>query len=347
MVMDFGSLPPEINSGRMYSGAGSGPMLAAASAWTELASDLAIVAAGYAAVISELTSSGWIGPASAAMVAATGPHVAWLSQTAVQAEAAGLQARAAAAAYETAFAMTLPPPVIAANRALLLALIATNLFGQNSAAIAAVEAQYAEMWAQDAAAMYAYAESSAIATALTPFAAPPNIANVAGLADQAVAAQLSPSEWIVVLASLATAEGFIYDGAGFTLNIGQVAQMLLFAPGGATVAAASGAAQTGAGPATIAPVLWSGPAIEVSATFGGAANIGRMSVPPSWTPTPSLAAAESPVRPVALIRPAAAGGTASLLRGLPIPGSRGRSTSFAQRRQGFSPTVVQRPVAAG
>ncbi|WP_203115967.1 PPE domain-containing protein, partial [Mycobacterium canetti] len=25
--MDFGALPPEINSGRMYSGPGSGPML--------------------------------------------------------------------------------------------------------------------------------------------------------------------------------------------------------------------------------------------------------------------------------------------------------------------------------
>ncbi|WP_140908204.1 PPE domain-containing protein, partial [Mycobacterium tuberculosis] len=28
--MDFGALPPEINSGRMYCGPGSGPMLAAA-----------------------------------------------------------------------------------------------------------------------------------------------------------------------------------------------------------------------------------------------------------------------------------------------------------------------------
>ncbi len=31
--MDFGALPPEINSGRMYCGPGSGPMLAAAAAW--------------------------------------------------------------------------------------------------------------------------------------------------------------------------------------------------------------------------------------------------------------------------------------------------------------------------
>ncbi len=34
--MDFGALPPEINSARMYAGPGSGPMLAAASAWDVL-----------------------------------------------------------------------------------------------------------------------------------------------------------------------------------------------------------------------------------------------------------------------------------------------------------------------
>ncbi|WP_252159672.1 PPE domain-containing protein, partial [Mycobacterium tuberculosis] len=41
---------------------------------------------------------------------------------------------------------------VVANRALLVALVATNFFGQNTPAIAATEAQYAEMWAQDAAA---------------------------------------------------------------------------------------------------------------------------------------------------------------------------------------------------
>ena len=31
-MLDFGALPPEINSGRMYVGPGSGPMLAASAA---------------------------------------------------------------------------------------------------------------------------------------------------------------------------------------------------------------------------------------------------------------------------------------------------------------------------
>ena len=42
------------------------------------------------------------------------------------------------------------------NRSLLTALVATNVLGQNSAAIAATETDYAAMWAQDAAAMYGW-----------------------------------------------------------------------------------------------------------------------------------------------------------------------------------------------
>ena len=98
-----------------------------------------------------------MGPSSTAMEAAAAPYVAWMSATAGQAEQTAAQAKAAAAAYQAAFAMTVPPPVIAANRTQLASLTATNVFGQNTPAIAATEAQYGEMWAQDAAAMYGYA----------------------------------------------------------------------------------------------------------------------------------------------------------------------------------------------
>jgi PPE-repeat protein len=81
------------------------------------------------------------------------------------------------AAYATAFAATVPPPVVAANRTQLMVLVATNFFGQNSPAIAATEALYVEMWAQDAAAMYGYAAASAVAAQVTPFATPPQTAN--------------------------------------------------------------------------------------------------------------------------------------------------------------------------
>jgi len=188
-VSDFGALPPEINSGRLYAGPGSGPMMAAATAWDGLAAELGTASSGYSSIISELTRTGWIGPASMSMVAAATPYATWLGATAQLAEQAGVQARAAAAAYEAAFAMTVPPPEIAANRVLLRSLIATNFFGQNTPAIAATEAQYGEMWAQDAAAMYGYAGSSATASELSPFAPPPTTTTSAAAGLQAAAVE--------------------------------------------------------------------------------------------------------------------------------------------------------------
>ncbi len=171
--MDFAALPPEINSARMYTGPGSGPLLAAAVTWDALAAALHSSANSYQSEIAALTGGPWLGPSAAAMAAAAAPYVAWTRIAAAQAEQTANQAKAAAAAYETAFAETVPPPVIAANRSLLMNLVATNIFGQNTPAIATTEAQYAEMWAQDAAAMYGYAGSAASATTLTPFAPPP------------------------------------------------------------------------------------------------------------------------------------------------------------------------------
>ncbi|MGH3637061.1 MAG: PPE family protein, partial [Mycobacterium sp.] len=159
--MDFGILPPEVNSARMYTGAGSGPLLAAAVGWDGLAAELYSAAASFGSIVGGLSGGPWSGPASASMNAAATPYVAWMSTTATQAEQVAAQARAAAGAYQAAFAMTVPPPVIAANRSLLMSLVATNVLGQNTPAIAACEALYCAMWAQDAVAMYGYAGASA------------------------------------------------------------------------------------------------------------------------------------------------------------------------------------------
>ena len=188
-MIDFGALPPEINSGRMYAGPGPGSMLAAAAAWNGLAAELQSAASSYRSVISALTSGAWLGPSSTAMAAAAAPYAAWMSATAGQAELAATQALAAAGAHAAAFAATVSPPEIAANRAQLMALVTTNIFGQNTPAIATTEAQYGEMWAQDAAAMLGYAASSAATTAkVTPFTAAPQTTSTAGLAAQATAA---------------------------------------------------------------------------------------------------------------------------------------------------------------
>ncbi|MBV8291326.1 MAG: PPE family protein [Mycobacterium sp.] len=185
--MDFGAFPPEVNSARMYAGPGAGSMLAAAAAWDGLAADLHSTAAAAGSVVSGLTGESWQGASSASMAAAVAPYLTWMTATAGQIEQVANQARAAAAAYEAAFAMTVPPAVVAANRAQLMALIATNILGQNTAAIMATEAHYAEMWAQDAAAMYGYAASSAAASTLAPFTPPKSTTNPAGLTSQTAA----------------------------------------------------------------------------------------------------------------------------------------------------------------
>lgn len=160
-------------------------MLAAAAAWNTMAAEMRSAAASYGSVVTELTGGSWLGPSSMSMLAAVAPYVAWLNGTATQAEQASGQAFSAATAYESAFAMTVPPPVIAANRAQLAMLVATNIFGQNTPAIAATEAQYAEMWAQDAGAMNGYAGASSSAAQLPPLAAPPSTTNTEGVAAQA------------------------------------------------------------------------------------------------------------------------------------------------------------------
>lgn len=202
--MDFGALPPEINSARMYAGAGARPLLAASVAWEELAAELQFAASAYSSLVTGLTGGPWLGPAAVAAASAAMPFAVWMGATAAQAEEAAGQARAAMAAYETAYAMTVPPAVIAANRALLAVLVATNFFGQNSPAIAATEAHYSEMWVQDSAAMYGYAGSSAAASTLTPFEAPPQVTDAAGLAAQATAVSEATGEAAATQVSLAS-----------------------------------------------------------------------------------------------------------------------------------------------
>ena len=186
-MLDFGALPPEVNSARMYMGPGSSSFQVAASAWNGLAAELQSAAQGYETTITQLASDEWNGPASTAMTTAAQPYIAWMQETAAQAEQAATQAQAAAAAYEQAFAATVPPPIVAANRAETAAAVQANVFGQYTALIAQLEAQYGQMWAQDAAAMYGYAGQSASAAQVTPFATPAATTNPGGTATQAAA----------------------------------------------------------------------------------------------------------------------------------------------------------------
>ncbi|MEB3022599.1 PPE family protein [[Mycobacterium] crassicus] len=174
--MSFSIFPPEINSGLIYTGPGSSPLLEAAAAWTNLAAELSTSATATQSVVTNLSST-WTGAGSAAATASVAPYVAWLQQASTTAAQNAALATQAAGLFEAARAGSVPPPVIAANRAMLLALISTNFFGQNTPAIAATEAQYEAMWAQDGVAMDTYNSSAqANNNLMQPQSSPPNSA---------------------------------------------------------------------------------------------------------------------------------------------------------------------------
>jgi PPE-repeat protein len=184
MVFDFGSRPPEVNSALIYSGAGAGPLSVASSAFANLSSELSSNATSYESIISQLGSE-WQGPSSEAMAAAAQPYITWLTTTSGQLQEASTKAMASAAAYQTAYSSSIPPATILANRTQLAQLVAKNTLGQYTAAIAALEAQYGEFWAQDAAAMYSYASASSAAATLSPLNPPEQNTNPAGQEQQA------------------------------------------------------------------------------------------------------------------------------------------------------------------
>ncbi|MCV7409047.1 PPE family protein [Mycobacterium florentinum] len=347
----------------MYAGAGPGPMMAAAAAWDYLAAELASSAASYSSVTAELTSSSWFGPASRSMLEAATPYISWLSAAAALAEQTSDQAKAVASAFDAAFAMTVPPAAIAENRAQLLMLIATNFLGQNTPAIAATEAGYAEMWAQDAAAMNGYAGFVATSSQLAPFSEPTQTTDQTGLAQQqaAVAAaaaeaagtdaptatQTSLNDIINMLSSQIKGLLFgpldviywpmIYVGSLIFQQIGALWPEHL---------AAGAAVGFSATPALAAPVHLGGGLI--SANLASSTKIGALSVPTSWSATAPKAAAE-PI--VAASGIGGVGGPSngpeSLLRQIvPARGRRGRG-GLPPREYGFRPRFTARPPSAG
>lgn len=383
--MDFGALPPEINSARMYLGPGAAPMMAAAAAWNGLGAELATTASSFQSVITTLTGEEWLGPASTSMAAAATPFVAWLNSTSAAAEQAAAQATASAAAFESAFAMTVPPALVAANRAQYAALVATNILGVNTAAIAATEAHYAAMWAQDAAAMYGYAAASATAGVLRPLGDPEAITNPAGPVGQAAASTAGSNAGLSQLVSNlpGAVQGLSspLGGAGVlssaaasvpTVSPTDLIQNLLGSTGNiaawnmfAGISAAAGLASAhsaeglvaGGGSAMLidaaAPAPTAAPAAAgrapVLVSVAQSAPVGGLSVPSSW---PGAVPAETGAAP--LITSEWIAGTDEPASMSAVPAGAGSAAAGGRRglglsnpHYGFKPTVMTRPVVAG
>ncbi|MGV0749005.1 PPE domain-containing protein [Mycolicibacter minnesotensis] len=304
--MNFAALPPEVNSALMYTGAGSGPIRAAATAWKTMAAELETAANNYRTIIAELTDQTWQGPSATAMAAAATPYATWMSTTATKASHAGTQAAAAATAYETAYAMTVPPAVIAANRAQLATLIATNFLGTNTAAIAATEAHYSEMWAQDATAMYAYATNAAAATQLPTFTAPaPSTAADTGTGTVSTGLLFDIVSAVFEVGSVGPFGAIGLGGAfgGLAMTLGELAL-----PEGAELGALGLIGETAPALSGLVPTASLAGTGTAWASAGKAIPMGGLSVPRAWA-----AAVPSALRDVTLI--AAPSGSASAAAG--------------------------------
>ena len=311
MVPDYVALPPETNSALMYAGPRSVSMWAAAAAWDVLAAELSAAASSFQTAVSVLGGS-WQGPSAIAMAAAAAPYVQWLSAASAQAEQAATEARLSAGAFDAAFVATVPPPAVAANRAQLMMLIATNILGQNTAAIAATEAAYAEMWAQDVTAMTGYdAGTAAVEAEWTSFSAPPSVLPGSAIPVQSTASELfSPlgqsSSLLSTLQTSLSRLQMLSTPAELAMEpmnmaMGQImtgANPLL---GGATgsVPAMTPAVLPATGPAL--PSLGTVSLVKppIPALMGQANSIGALSVPANWPDSapvagPSHAVAATP-----------------------------------------------------
>jgi PPE-repeat protein len=182
--MDFGILPPEVTSALIHSGPGAWSWIAAAGAWQELSAELEQSAAGYSAELAWLSTT-YHGPSSRAMAQAFEPYLAWLRTTAQQCQEIATSAEVMTAAFELTHWTVVHPSLVAANRARLAMLLATNFFGINYPAIAETEAEYHAMWVNNSAALVRYDATSASAVKPPAFEPPPPVANPSGVTTQA------------------------------------------------------------------------------------------------------------------------------------------------------------------
>ncbi|ORX15811.1 hypothetical protein AWC27_19230 [Mycobacterium szulgai] len=330
--MDFALLPPEVISARMYTGPGAQPMLTVAATWDRLGEQLYSSSTAYSSVITQLISGPWLGPAATAMALAAEPYAVWLMTTADVAQQTACQARAAAAAFDTALAMTVPPSLISANRSLVMSLIESNTFGQNSPAIATAEAVYDRMWTQDVDAMYCYAGNSGAAARLSSFRSPPANTNLGSSAGQLSTAQqaaannyaalteltaalpgalqqlASPASsppsylsWLTSLASLMSPMVIpLYGLSSIMSTMSSLSSVIKSTGNTATtidkgVSGLEAAAANGIAAATspAASTSFAAGASAPVASVGASGTIGALSVPPSWATASHPGAAPS------------------------------------------------------
>ena len=375
--MSFITLPPEITSALIHSGPGAGSWLVASRAWERLGTDLEDSIRDYAPVLSSLTEA-WHGPSAAAMTQAVGPYVTWLRTTAQQCRQLSSSAQVAAAAFGSTLASVVHPSVVTANRAQLVHLLATNAFGMNLPAIAATEALYQEMWANNSSAIFRYQAASAQALPVSQFTSPPSITTATGAAAQASAVPATTTTAAPTAASILTSlESFDpqagwfglanqyanqFISSGFPINLLSYAAQNTSAQALQTVAPeigtglSEGESALGTASASLSSAVQAlGGAQVPTAAMGAGIKIGNLMAPPAVVGL--LPAAQTPVQLASQVTPLAAADSGFPLPPLMPPPISSAGSGWRKRKpqkyedvaygKDVEGTVIPRPPSAG
>lgn len=384
-MIDFGLLPPEITSALIHSGPGAWSMIEAAGVWQELGAELEGAASGYASELASLAGT-WRGPSATAMAQAFEPYIAWLRTTAAQCQEIAASVETVAVAFELTHWTVVHPSVVAANRARLAMLLATNFFGINAPAIAETEAEYNAMWVNNSAAMYRYAATALSAVKPSPFTPPPAVASPSGTATQATMVSAAANTQSAAN-TFATTSGSVIDAlnvlpydpnkgwfgyfstwgnqfiaGGFPVNLLSylaqlnAAQALTGVSSDIGQGLAEGSAALASANASLADALNAGGSmLAPRGALGASVLVGQLSMPPATVGM--LPGAQGPIQLASAVSALPAG--ESQLSGLPIApmrppmggkGSRGgdgRDYDGIEIGAELPGTVMKRPPSAG
>lgn len=182
MFVDFWALPPEANSFRLSSGAGPAAHAPEIAAYQTAAITHAEQAVQQT-VTTAATVPSWQGPGGAAMATSSAGLSGYNGEVAGFAEKAVATITGLTTAYTAAVAATVHYSIAIANRFRQAGLIASNIIGQNTIAIAEGEAEYQGFWGENAMAStgYAAAATPLLGALEIPLTASPMGANPAGV----------------------------------------------------------------------------------------------------------------------------------------------------------------------
>ncbi|WP_096868041.1 PPE family protein [Mycobacterium tuberculosis] len=148
-------IPAEYISNIIYEGPGADSLFFASGQLRELAYSVETTAESLEDELDELDEN-WKGSSSDLMADAAGRYLDWLTKHSSQLKHAAWVINGLANAYNDTRRKVVPPEEIAANREERRRLIASNVAGVNTPAIADLDAQYDQYRARNVAVMNAY-----------------------------------------------------------------------------------------------------------------------------------------------------------------------------------------------